>query len=95
MPTSNSDPIWDRIRGETATEAAKEPILASFLHATILNHNDLESALSFHLAKKLKRQMAVTRFCPAYFFCCILEFSLQVSDGLPDRLVDFNGNKRA
>jgi serine O-acetyltransferase len=31
----------------------KEPILASFLYATILNHDNLESALSFHLAHKL------------------------------------------
>ena len=35
------------------SEAASEPVLASFLHATILNHETLESALSFHLAQKL------------------------------------------
>jgi serine O-acetyltransferase len=59
MPTkplrSNStvDPLWQAIRAETAAEAANEPILASFLHATILNHDTLEAALSFHLAHKL------------------------------------------
>jgi serine O-acetyltransferase len=59
MPTkplrSNStvDPLWQAIRAETEAEAANEPILASFLHATILNHDTLESALSFHLAHKL------------------------------------------
>ena len=39
------DPIWARIRRETRETAAAEPILASFLHATILNHDELESAL--------------------------------------------------
>lgn len=53
MSKTNSDPVWDRILEETQIEVAKEPILASFLYATILNHNDLESALSFHLANKL------------------------------------------
>jgi serine O-acetyltransferase len=47
------DPVWDTIRQETAIDAAKEPILASFLHATILNHDSMEAALSFHLANKL------------------------------------------
>ncbi len=49
----DADPIWDAIRAETAVDAASEPILASFLHATILNHDTLEAALSFHLANKL------------------------------------------
>ncbi len=48
-----ADPIWQCIRDETAQEAQREPILASFLHATILNHQTLEAALSFHLANKL------------------------------------------
>ena len=51
--SSGGDPIWDAIREETLADAANEPILASFLHATILNHDTLEAALSFHLANKL------------------------------------------
>jgi serine O-acetyltransferase len=47
------DPLWDRILRETEVEVAKEPILASFLYSTILNHSNLEAALSFHLANKL------------------------------------------
>lgn len=47
------DPLWQAIRAETEEEARREPILASFLHATILNHDTLEAALSFHLANKL------------------------------------------
>lgn len=47
------DPIWQTIRQETRAQAENEPALASFLHATILNHSSLEAALSFHLANKL------------------------------------------
>jgi serine O-acetyltransferase len=45
--------MWERIRNEAAEHAREEPILASFLHATILNHAELELALSFHLASQL------------------------------------------
>jgi len=48
-----SDPVWETIRQETERETRDEPALASFLHATILNHDTLEDALSFHLANKL------------------------------------------
>ncbi len=47
------DAIWLSIREAAAREARAEPALASFLHATILNHDSLEAALSFHLAQKL------------------------------------------
>jgi serine O-acetyltransferase len=33
--------------------AAREPALAGFVHATILQHDRLEQALSYHLARKL------------------------------------------
>ena len=53
MANAQSDIVWDRILGEAKLQADGEPILASFLHATILNHSTLEQALSFHLANKL------------------------------------------
>ena len=53
MPEPSNDIVWQRIIEETKIQAGKEPILASFLHATILNHSSLEHALSFHLANKL------------------------------------------
>lgn len=48
-----ADPIWTQIRAEAAADAELEPLLASFLHATILNHDTLEGALSMQLADKL------------------------------------------
>jgi serine O-acetyltransferase len=53
MSAKKADPVWDRIRSETEKKVAQEPILASFLHATILNHSKLERSLSFHLASQL------------------------------------------
>ncbi|UTA47550.1 serine O-acetyltransferase [Simiduia sp. 21SJ11W-1] len=58
-PAANStDPVWTRICEQTRAQADEEPILASFLHATILNHDTFEAALSFHLANKLDSPMA-------------------------------------
>ena len=53
MSSNTTDPMWERIRTEAGKHARAEPILASFLHATILNHARLELALSFHLASQL------------------------------------------
>lgn len=47
------DVVWREIRGDVSREASREPILASFLHSTVLNHQSLEDTLSFHLAAKL------------------------------------------
>lgn len=47
------DPIWSKIREEVELQAAREPLLTSFLHTTILKHHSLEDSLSLHLAHKL------------------------------------------
>lgn len=46
--------LWQAIRKEVQNQAQEEPILASFFYSTILNHETLEGALSFHLASKLE-----------------------------------------
>lgn len=45
--------LWTTLRQEAEAHAKAEPMLASYLHSTILNHVDLASALSFLLASKL------------------------------------------
>ncbi|GAB4848396.1 serine/threonine-protein kinase HAL4/sat4 [Ancistrocladus abbreviatus] len=50
------DPIWVAIREEAKLEAEKEPILSSFLYASILSHDCLEHALGFVLANRLQNQ---------------------------------------
>jgi serine O-acetyltransferase len=47
------DPVWSAMRDQAHELASREPALASFVHATILNHDRLEDALSYHLAKKI------------------------------------------
>lgn len=47
------DPVWSALREEAVGLASAEPALASFVHATVLNNERLEEALSYHLAQKL------------------------------------------
>ena len=48
-----NESLWQQLVNEVSVTARDEPVLAGFLHATILNHNNLAAALSFHLANKL------------------------------------------
>ncbi|MGE3303729.1 MAG: serine O-acetyltransferase [Hyphomonadaceae bacterium] len=45
--------VWSQLRVQAMQAAAEEPLLASYLHATILHHDKIEEALSYHLAQKL------------------------------------------
>jgi len=47
------DPLWSALREQAESLAEREPALASFVHATVLKHDRLENALSYHLAKKI------------------------------------------
>ena len=49
--------LWQTLTAETRQLVEGEPVLASFLHATILNHRDMASALSYHLASKLGNEI--------------------------------------
>jgi len=47
------DPVWLALRSQADELAHEEPSLASFVHVTILKHDHLEDALSYHLARKI------------------------------------------
>ena len=47
------DPAWDRLREEAEALCAKEPLMASFVYSTILNHDHLEVAICHRLAQRL------------------------------------------
>lgn len=47
------DPVWARVRAEAEEMARREPELASFVYATILNHDSLESAVLHRIAARL------------------------------------------
>lgn len=45
--------VWQQLREEAEHVIKKEPLLASYVYACVLNHGTLESALSFILSNKL------------------------------------------
>ena len=45
--------LWQAMRREVHLRAEFEPIMSTFFHATVLNHDTIEGALSFLLANKL------------------------------------------
>ncbi|WP_363322424.1 serine O-acetyltransferase [uncultured Gilliamella sp.] len=49
--------LWQTIRHEALQLIESEPMLASYFHATLLNHDNLDSALSYILANKLATQV--------------------------------------
>lgn len=49
--------VWQEIRAEARVASQDEPVLASFYHASILNHASFAAAISFHLANKLDSQV--------------------------------------
>uniref|UniRef100_A0A0C9RQZ2 serine O-acetyltransferase n=1 Tax=Wollemia nobilis TaxID=56998 RepID=A0A0C9RQZ2_9CONI len=50
----SADPIWAAMRVEARLEAEKEPLLSSYLYASILAHSCFERALGFVLANRLQ-----------------------------------------
>ncbi|NDV88085.1 serine O-acetyltransferase [Aurantimonas aggregata] len=47
------DPIWAQVRREAEGVVAREPVLAGFIHATILNQPSLETALIHRVSQRL------------------------------------------
>ena len=52
--------LWPVMCNEARAKASEEPILGSYFHATILNHQTFGAALSFRLASKLDNPMLPT-----------------------------------
>lgn len=51
-----ADPIWHAIRGEAQEAVSRDPLLAAFLYAAILNQESLEDAVIHRLAERLAHQ---------------------------------------
>lgn len=67
-----ADPIWDAVKEEAKLEAEKEPILSSFLYASIMSHDCLEQALGFVLANRLQNPTLLATQLMDIFFDVIL-----------------------
>lgn len=48
-----NDPVWAQLYAEAEAAAAKEPVLADLLHASILNCESLEASLAYRISRKL------------------------------------------
>ncbi|STO41976.1 Serine acetyltransferase [Grimontia hollisae] len=51
--TCQQEKVWQAIKREAKEHSEREPMLASFFHATIIKHDSLGGALSYILANKL------------------------------------------
>jgi serine O-acetyltransferase len=52
-PVESADPLWARIRSEAETVVRQEPQLASFIYATLLEHDTLTSAVAQRVSDTL------------------------------------------
>lgn len=75
--TTQREEIWQNIWQEAKLLAEKEPMLASFFHATILKHQCLGGALSYILANKLSNAIM-----PAIALKEIIEEAYQTESNL-------------
>jgi serine O-acetyltransferase len=64
---SGEDGFWDQIQFEARREVEREPMLVSFLFASVLRHRKLEDALGVILANKLQ-----TPDLPAILLCDLI-----------------------
>lgn len=58
MQNPDPDQLWQTLRGEAQAVAAREPVLASYIHSVVLHHQSLAEAVSFHLANLLDSHTA-------------------------------------
>jgi hypothetical protein len=70
------DFVWESMRSDALKEASSEPLLASFMHASILSHSSLERALAFHIANLISS--------PAMISTQIQALILEFIDECPD-----------
>uniref|UniRef100_A0A383V634 serine O-acetyltransferase n=1 Tax=Tetradesmus obliquus TaxID=3088 RepID=A0A383V634_TETOB len=76
--------LWKAIRREAKREAAFEPLLSSFLHASILGHDSFERALAFVLSARLANAILL----PSQLFGTFLEVLLTQPDVRDGALAD-------
>lgn len=79
---TGQDNVWDSMRADAQQEASKEPLLASFMHATILSHSSLERALAFHIANLLSSPAMISTQIQAL----ILEVTTRMTTRFPESL---------
>lgn len=75
LDTLQANSLWQTIRNETEDAVNNEPILASFLHLTVLRHKNFARMLAFHLSTKMSSAVMDAR--------ALFEIYLEALDGDP------------
>jgi serine O-acetyltransferase len=52
-PLTSVDPVWSEVKRDAESILTAEPAMASFVHATVLNHDRLEDAIVHRIAERL------------------------------------------
>jgi serine O-acetyltransferase len=63
-----TDPVWSKLRQDVFDTAKSEPMLAGYLHDTVLKHGTMESSISYFLAGKLASAYLTTTSLRDVFF---------------------------
>ena len=50
---SSIDPIWDMVKAEARVAADSDPVMATFLYSTVINHKSLEDAVIYRICERL------------------------------------------
>jgi serine O-acetyltransferase len=50
---SSIDPIWDTVKAEARIAAESDPVMATFLYSTVINHKSLEDAVIYRICERL------------------------------------------
>jgi serine O-acetyltransferase len=50
---SSIDPIWDMVKAEARVAAENDPVMATFLYSTVINHKSLEDAVIYRICERL------------------------------------------
>ncbi len=61
------DPIWSEVQADARQIVQTEPMMASFVYATVLNHNRLEDALVHRIAQRLDNHVVTAELIRSTF----------------------------
>ncbi len=87
-PTRPEMTLWQTIRDEVEKGVSDEPMLASFLHLTVLRHHDLNHVLAFHLSSKLASAVMDARALYE-IFCDVLDDDDDISEAMQADIVAY------
>lgn len=82
-PVQTED-LWQTIRQETEIAAQNEPILASFLHLTVLRHHSFAHMLAFHLSTKMCSAVMDARVLGEIYLTALTEDQSIVNAAMTD-----------